>query len=184
VREDLSIPNGLARTDITSLAPRRRIVAVVKSEGNKVAKKGNTNARKHGLASYNSGDNTPEVEALTAVLCRPNAGVAVRRAGSALARVFVELCEIAGIRIALIEHRYAARERKKQLRPYAVADSKEDDLFGYALAHCEAHSQLKKNSRYERRAQSRFRRSLRQFFYEQEIEMSAAEKRRGGGQRQ
>jgi hypothetical protein len=150
-------------------------VAVVKSEGNKVTKKGNTNARKHGLASYNSGDNTPEVQALTAVLCGPNTGVAVRREGSALARVFIELSGIAGIRIALIEHHYAARNRKKQLRPY-VAGSKEDYLFGCALAYCEAHSQLKKISRYERRAQSRFRRALRQFFYAQEIEITASEK--------
>ena len=148
-----------------------------------MAKKGNTNARKHGLASYNPGDNAPEAQALTAVLCGPKAGDALRRAGSALARVYVELCEIAGIRIALIEHHYAARNRKKQLRPY-VAGSKEDDLFGCALAYCEAHSQLKKISRYERRAQSRFRRASRHFFYAQEVEMSASKKRRGGGQRQ
>ena len=149
-----------------------------------MAQKGNTNARKHGLASYNSGDNIPEVQALTAVLCGPEAGVALRRAGSALARVFVELCDVAGIRIALIEHYYAARKRKNQLRPYAAADSAEDDICGYALAHCEAHSQLKKISRYERRAQSRFRRALRQFFFAQEIEMTASEKRRRGGQHQ
>ncbi len=132
----------------------------------------NTNARKHGLATCISADadTAQQIHGLATALTAEEATLPLRHAAERAARSFFELRRIASARTALIEHYCTICERKLKLQLCGAEPTQDIRFASYAFAYSEAHSQLQKIYRYERRAQSQFRRAMREYRYAQERE--------------
>lgn len=136
------------------------------------------NPRKHGLATPISAasDLTEVLCEIRSALAGPKAGSRMWEAADRTARSFLELRRIQVIKNALLEHYSKTSSRGLKAQHFSSGE-RINDAFAreYAFAYCDAQLQLKAIHRYERRAQSQFRRGMREYTSarEQEIRLKS-----------
>ena len=130
-----------------------------------MAKHNSRNAFRHGLSASHSDDKHAfhEIQRLGNALAGPEAGPDLINAAFLLARMLLKLGHVKEVGKRLIEHQHAVYIGKQETRIDSDLQPDKTELFGYAIAYCNASPQLMKIRRYERRAHSQFMRAMRAY---------------------